>query len=130
MDPKKLHSLIESVAEVEYIKPKRLATVKQSRTEVSEVLYNNKPVEISLDYNPSLGIKLKKFKSEAKPCELGCGKQIKNQVIEQRLHDIPHPHWRKKCANCKKYQAPDGTIIENSTHVHAYFLKYFNNINK
>lgn len=130
MDPKQLQQLIETVAEFEPVRPVRVANIKQTRDDEAEVLYHGEFININLQNNPTLGYRLKKFKSEPKLCELNCGRMVKNQVIEHRVYTEPELHWRTKCTNCKKTVGPNGELIHDNKQVYPIFLSYFRNKTK
>ncbi len=77
--------------------------------------------------NPTLGFEIKRIKPVKRSCELACGKQVANQVIEKRLNHSPVKHWKVKCVNCGAHQHPSGQglIGVDVPHLHNEYVKYF-----
>lgn len=72
-----------------------------------------------------------KLKPQIKNCALGCGKVVKNQIIEKRLCEHPVTHWRTRCSHCSSYVSPDGeSFIKGGYLVQTEFLKHFSNKKK
>jgi hypothetical protein len=127
MDRTKLKQFLYEVAEVEELKPKKLATLKQDDDEINQVLYQGQHIELNIKQNPTLGIKIKGLKPIVKECQLGCGQSIANQRIEFKHYGYPEPHWRTRCDNCQKYVSPCGEfLIDNASTFNAAYIKWVN----
>ena len=63
--------------------------------------------------NITLPKKIKRILHEPKACELGCGQQVINQVIQYTKHDFPIAYWRKRCTNCQYWVLEDGTMVRD-----------------
>jgi len=68
---------------------------------------------------------IKSISHTPQPCE-DCGLIVENRRIQQRFHDSPQKHFRKKCLNCKKFYNPQTKQYDlNSQEVLAFFRKFF-----
>ena len=63
--------------------------------------------------NVTLPKQIKRILHEPKPCELGCGQQVVNQIIQYTKHDFPITYWRKRCTNCQYWVLEDGTMVRD-----------------
>ena len=127
MDPKEFRQRLETIAELKDCKPARNSG-ERINLEVTEVTLNGELVEIDQEFNPTLGFELVKLKDSVKICELGCGKVVVNQKIEQRYYVNPEPHWKTKCTNCGCFLSPDGKeFIKNSNLAQNIFRAHFTN---
>jgi hypothetical protein len=127
MDKNKLKEFIESVAEIQVKVPKKEPGIRQSDEDVDIVRVGNEWLPINAKSNPTLGFKFIKLKDTTRECQLGCGDQVINQVVERRLAMTPVKHWRTRCNNCGCYVSPDGIgFIEGGHQVAAAYMRYFN----
>lgn len=108
MDKKTLRELVQTVAEIKDVKPATSPTMRLDDTHQNDVRVGDEWIHINKDENETLGFKIVKLKDKVRPCSLGCGMQVANQVVETRLSQHPQPHWRTRCESCKKYVSPDG----------------------
>lgn len=127
MDKKKFQEYINQVADVEYLKPVKTPGIRLDNNANDIVRYGDEWVALTAKENPTLGFKFKKLKNSIKPCELGCGEMVENQIVEKRLATTPKTHWRTRCNNCGCYLSPDGEGFLKGGHaVAAAYLKFFN----
>ena len=105
MDKNKFRQFIESVSILKKYKPK----------------YGTEAVP-----NPALGddefVGLKPVK---RPCQLNCGNEVIDQIVERRLVFTPVRHWRTRCANCQSFVHPNGVDIIKGAHLaQSIFVKH------
>lgn len=125
MDPIKFKTQLKLLAEVRDVKPFRYATEHISDDTV-KVVIEGESIELSQEFNPTLGVELVKVKEINRICEMGCGKIVANQKIEKRFTDTPLPHWKTRCTNCGAYINPEGTgLITDSQLAHAAFRNFY-----
>lgn len=127
MDKQTIKDFVKSVAEIKELKP--VTDGSRPPDESTEVMYEGEWIEIDRHTNPTLGFKFVKLKENIRPCMLGCGELVANQLVEKRVCTHPQMHWRTRCANCAKFVAPDGNgFIEGAHLVQMAFNKYFNSL--
>lgn len=129
MDKEEFRKRLEEVAVLQDVKPARTASTGRLPKEVVvEVDEYGEEVEVERTIpleNDTLGFKMVKVKPIAKICDLGCGKIVEDQVIEQRLSIYPTPHWRTRCVKCNAWLAPNGVdIIHGSPAAQSAFVKH------
>lgn len=71
--------------------------------------------------NHTIPLAVSELKPVSRPCELLCGREVVNQVVEYRkLARLPRI-WLRKCASCGLYQHPvTGEMVD-----HRVINKYF-----
>lgn len=127
MDKQQFKQFVESVAEIKELKPTKTPSIRQSDDdEASEVRIGHELVNINMDVNPTLGFKLIRIKEQYRACDLGCGNQVANQVIEKKWHSYPKAHWRTNCTNCRAVVHPNGCELIHATgsQVQSIFYKW------
>ena len=126
MDHKTFKEKLQEVAEIKHIKPAH----SHEPAELNTAIIDGEQVELTNQFNPTLGFELLKVKTSSRLCELGCGCIVENQVIEKRLCYQPQKHWRTRC-NCGNYVNPQGDgFIKGGAQIAAAFISYFNENNK
>lgn len=129
MDKKQIQEFVESVAEVEYLRPKTDPSIRLDETDINEIVYDGNLIEINKKSNPTLGYKLVKFKDVFRACELGCGDIVSNQRIEYKVQHPEDGCWRIRCVNCSRTVNPEGGFLE-SHEVGIFFSNYRRRRNK
>ena len=126
MDKKTLKELIETVAEIKELKPATSPTMRLDDTHQNDVRVGDEWVHINKDANPTLGFKIVKLKDKTRPCSLGCGLEVTNQLVESRIATHPYKHWRTRCDTCKKYVSPDGKgfVEGGGAHIQNAYTAY------
>lgn len=126
MDKQQLKDFVQSVAEIKELKPATSPTMRLDDTHQNDVKVGNNWIHINKESNPTLGFKFVKLKDNYRPCQLGCGDMVNNQVVESRVCSTPVPHWRTRCDSCGCFVSPDGQgFIEGAHQVQAAFMRYF-----
>ncbi len=129
MDSKQFRQLIEQVAVIKDRKPTTNGSHRPAMETVIELDEDGEEVEVErrVQDNPTLGFEFVKLKPNKKPCELGCGKHVDNQIVERRLAQHPKPHWRTKCQTCGYFVHPTGLgFVETGQQIQAEYVKWFN----
>lgn len=122
MDKEQFRQFLEGVAEIQDMNdygpsgcsrgPNANKVQFVTRIEVDE---DGEEIEVTEEiprHDPYIGIVVKRLKPITKPCQLGCGKVVDDQVIEQRLIMTPFKHYRTRCNNCSHYLSPrDGSLV-------------------
>jgi hypothetical protein len=105
MDKNKFREFIEQVAILKKFKPRN---------------------GLEPDPNPALGdVEFAGLKPVERSCQIGCGKQVVDQIIERRLVFTPVRHWRTRCANCQSFVHPNGVdIIKGAQLAQSIFVKH------
>lgn len=78
----------------------------------------------------SLGIEIKKLKPRLAECELGCGKIVKDQIIEKQLMTYPIKHTRIRCADCCRCPHPNGEGFIHQNSFQSEFKKFLDKKDK
>lgn len=126
MDKKKFREFIESVAEIKDVKPLTDPKIRLDENSGGEVRYEDEWINIGKSVNPTLGFKFVKLKTTSRPCSLGCGDLVKNQVVEKKLHTYPNLHWRTNCKSCGHTVSPDGQgFIKGTGAIQAAFYRWY-----
>jgi hypothetical protein len=128
MDKKEFKDRIAELAEIQDLKPAKVASIRLDETDQNDVRTNDGEwLHINQEVNPTLGFKFIKLKDQSRDCQLGCGDVVINQVVEQRLAFTPQKHWRTKCVTCGCFVSPDGQgFIEGGHQIQAAYMKHFN----
>jgi hypothetical protein len=104
-------------------RPRPKKSVRMEENEWGEMI---EVESFELDTNHTLPLEIKQLKPITKTCELACGRQVANQVIERKFIHTPQPHWRTYCRACHGYVHPkDKSIIKGSFRVNHIFATYF-----
>jgi len=138
MDKKILRALLEEVAIVKDIgidigPNGRTLLPKQETKKIKEVYsldeFEEEEEEIEIPiHNPTINYVIDGLKPNYKICELGCGAQVSNQIIQKRKYQQPEPHWRTICRNCQQGLSPCKTqLIKNGAQLNQAYFHWFNN---
>lgn len=128
MDAEQLKQLIKTVAEIKELKPTVNPGIRPAMETVIEFDEFGEEVEVErrIEENPTLGFELVKLKPVERPCQLGCGEIVCDQVVERRFGETPKPHWKTRCKNCGCYLTPDGEgFVDNSSTIQQMYIKHF-----
>ena len=125
MDKDELKRRVAEVAVIKDIKPAKSGAHNRFTTEIVvevDEFGEEYEVEREITDNPTLGFELVKLKPIERPCDLGCGKIVTDQVIEQRMAITPFKHFRTRCRNCSRYLSPNGKFVGSVEILHEFIV--------
>ena len=125
MDKDEFKQRISQVAVIKDIKPAKSGAHNRFTTEIVVEVdeYGDEyEVEREITDNPTLGFELVKLKPVDRPCDLGCGQIVTDQIVEQRWAITPFPHFRTRCKNCTRYLSPNGSFVNANQIVHEFIV--------
>ena len=125
MDKDEFKQRVSELAEIKDIKPAKSGAHNRFTTEIvieTDEFGEEYEVEREITDNPTLGFALVKLKPIEKPCQLGCGRIVEDQIIEQRMAVTPFKHYRTRCKNCARFLSPNGSFVNGHQIVHEYIV--------
>lgn len=125
MEDKQFEEKLLELAELKPKKPAKSPNFRVDENSGGEVRWRNQIIDVNEDQNPTLNYQLTKVKSQERPCSLGCGDIVKDQVTEHRWNLLPQPHWRTKCTNCNLYLSPDEQGFLAPQQIHEAWKRHF-----
>lgn len=121
----KEHEIRQRLAELAELEPLRVFEGDSLRGARSTVFLDQPLYDGGA--NPLVGQQVVKIHAEPRPCRMGCGQTLKNQVIEYRQGQNPYIHWKVRCANCHNYLNPNGGDFIQGVEVSNAYARYFKN---